>query len=654
MTTINLGKVRLNWLGTYSAGTTYEINDAVLYSGDSWVCVAQSTGNAPITGTTINANWNALSRGLSSLTSVRGDMVIRGASGLERLPAGSPGQVLISGGQSANPYWANRQGRPNQSVYMGPNPVTAGNGTNTAASYYRQGIGSTESGMHSVPNGINGGYGNSYMITEDRKAIKSWGYQNYNTLGHSAHSNQYSASTYPGDRTNPQAQHCQFNTALDDDEYFAYITRNYDSVAVVTTKGKLFCVGYNGYGQFGDGTTTEKYIFTQSTFFGPGTGRTAKDVQIGRQYTGSSSTTCPWFVLTEEGQLFGAGYGAAGCLGQNNTSNLSTWTQIGAATLNAGGAAVLGYRFSGKCSTSNSYIWAWNSAGEYYGWGNINNYQLGFLTAPTTQRNTPSRMTELEAALTGIANTYPKDIMMHIGGNDNDRHIMIVLFADGRMVCSGTTNQGQAGIGGAASQTVNGWQVIPPPSGKTWDRLWGAGGFHSTYWAKTTDNYLYAWGHNNYRQIMDNSATDRVSPTLCSALPTDFQGNIDSVFCFGGNDTGTSYVTVWVKSIIGGRPRWASAGSTYHGSIGHPVYIPSIWTSGVNPREITAALPNFGVGLKSFDYGYMYSQYNSIFLVYEDGRMFAMGYDPNNGTTGTHDGSTYQSNIWYPRQVIYT
>ena len=50
----------------------------------------------------------------------------------------------------------------------------------------------------------------------------------------------------------------------------------------------------------------------------------------------------------------------------------------------------------------------------------------------------------------------------------------------------------------------------------------------------------------------------------------------------------------------------------------------------------------------------MYSQYNSIFLVYEDGRMFAMGYDPNSGTTGTHDGSTYQSNIWYPRQVIYT
>ena len=654
MVTINLGKVRLNWLGTYSAGTTYEINDAVLYNGDSWVCVATSTGNAPITNTAIHASWNALSRGLSSLATVRGDMVIRGASGLERLPAGSPGQVLISGGTSANPYWANRQGRAGQSVYMGANPVTAGNGTTTATFYHRQAIGSTESGMASVPNGVNGGYGNSYFITENRKAVKAFGYQNYNSLGYSAHSNQIAASPYAGDRTNPQAQFCQFNTALDEDEFFSYVVRNYDCAAVVTTKGKLYYVGYNGYGQFGDGGTAEKYIFTQSTFFGPGTGRTAKDLQIGRQFTGSSSTTCPWFVLTEEGQLFGAGYGAAGCLGQNNTSNLSTWTQIGASTLNAGGAAVMGYRFSAKCSTSNSYMFAWNSNGEYYGWGNINNYQLGFLTSPTTQRNTPTRMTELEAAVPSIASTYPKDIMTHIEGNDNDRHIMIVLFANGTMVCSGTTDQGQAGIGGAASQTVSGWQVISPPAGKTWDRLWGAGGFHSTYWAKTTDNYLYAWGHNNYRQIMDNTTTTRVTPVLCSALPDNYQGNISSVFCFGGNDTGTSYVTVWVGATIGGKPYWSSAGSTYHGSIGHPVYIPGIWTSGVNPRDITASLPNFGVGLKTIDYAYMYSQYNSIFLVYEDGRMFFMGYDPNNGITGTHDGSTYQSNVWYPRQVIYT
>ena len=654
MTTINLGKVRLNWLGTYSSVTTYEINDAVLYNGDSFVCVAASTGNAPIAGSTIHASWNALSRGISTLATTRGDIVYRGASGLERLPAGSAGQVLVSGGKDANPYYANRQGRPNQSVYMGPNPVTAGNGTNTATYYHRQAIGSTESGMHSVPNGVNGGYGNSYMITEDRKAIKAWGYQNYNTLGYSAHSNQYSATTYPGDRTNPQAQFCQFDSALDDDEYFSYITRNYDSAGVVTTKGKVFFVGYNGYGQFGDGTTSEKYIFTKSSFFGPGTGRTAKDLQIGRQFTGSSSTTCPFFVLTEEGQLFGAGYGAAGCLGQNNTSNLSTWTQIGAATLNNGGAAVMGYRFSGKCSTSNSYMFAWNSNGEYYGWGNVNNYQLGFLSNSTTQRNVPTRLTELEAAVSGIASTYPKDIMTHIEGNDNDRHIMIVLFANGVMVSSGTTNQGQAGIGGADSQTVNGWGVIAPPSGKTWDRLWGAGGFHSSYWAKTTDNYLYAWGHNNYRQLMDNTSTARSAPVLCTRLPDGFQGNISAVFCFGGNDTGTSYTTVWVKAMIDNRPRWASAGSTYHGSIGHPVYIPGIWTSGVDAREITAALPNFSVGLKTIDYCYMYSQYNSIFLVYEDGRMFFMGYDPNSGTTGTHDGSTYQSNVWYPRQVIYT
>jgi len=37
----------ITWLGAYSAGTTYAINDAVSYNGSSYICTAPSTGNLP-------------------------------------------------------------------------------------------------------------------------------------------------------------------------------------------------------------------------------------------------------------------------------------------------------------------------------------------------------------------------------------------------------------------------------------------------------------------------------------------------------------------------------------------------------------------------------------------------------------------------------
>lgn len=653
MTTINLGKVRLNWLGTYAGGTTYEINDAVFYQGDSYVAVAQTTGNAPFASGAVHASWNAVSRGTASVATTRGDIVYRGASGLERLPAGRAGQVLTTNGSNADPYWSDRIGRPNQVVYTGDNPQLTGNGTTTATKYAQQFANCARSGMQVSPSGVNPGWGPSFMITADRRAIKSWGYQAYWALGNSHHSDQYAASPYDGDRSST-AQYCQFNYPLDDDEYFSYVTRTSSSCWVVTSKGRLYGSGYNGYGQLGDGTTTDRYMFTRSPFFGPGTGRTLKDFQMGRSFGSSNGVTLTSFALTEEGELYGVGYNAHGCLGQNNTTNMSTWVQIGAATLNAGGATVMGYQFSGKCSTSNAYIMAWNSNGEYYGWGNINNYQLGFITNPTTQRNEPQRMTELEAAVPSIASTYPKDIMMYLGGNDNDRHINIILFANGTMVVSGTANQGQAGIGGADYQNVTGWQPIVAPSGKTWDRLWGAGAFHSTYYGRTTDNYLYAWGHNNYGQIGDNTSTARATPTLCSGLPAGMQGNIQEVYTWGCNDTGTSYQTTWVKSFSGGKSRWCSFGSTYHGTIGQAsIYVPSKWTTARYPTEMGWELPDFGEGIRTIHVQWLTGQYNAIHIVYNDGRIFHMGYDNNQKFTGTHDGSNYMSATFYPRQVIY-
>ena len=104
MATIDLGKIRLNWRGTYVSTTTYEYNDAVYYQNSSYVYINtnSSSGNTPqATG----SYWQILADGTTELTT-RGDLLIRGASSNERLPAGTSGYYLQTKGTSANPVWA--------------------------------------------------------------------------------------------------------------------------------------------------------------------------------------------------------------------------------------------------------------------------------------------------------------------------------------------------------------------------------------------------------------------------------------------------------------------------------------------------------------------------------------------------------------------
>lgn len=69
---------KIEWQGDYDGGTTYAVNDAVLYSGSSYICTAATTGNLP----TDVAYWDLLSS--------KGDQGIQGIQG----PAGVNGHAV--------------------------------------------------------------------------------------------------------------------------------------------------------------------------------------------------------------------------------------------------------------------------------------------------------------------------------------------------------------------------------------------------------------------------------------------------------------------------------------------------------------------------------------------------------------------------------
>ena len=99
MATIDLGKIKFNWRGTYAGGTAYVPDDVVYYVdgsvGSSYMCVANTTGNAPSSGGTAHASWEYLAKGqATSPTTTQGDLIVRGASADERLAIGAAGKAL--------------------------------------------------------------------------------------------------------------------------------------------------------------------------------------------------------------------------------------------------------------------------------------------------------------------------------------------------------------------------------------------------------------------------------------------------------------------------------------------------------------------------------------------------------------------------------
>ena len=67
MATIDLGKIKLVWRGTYAGGTAYTVDDVVQHTDSgltsSFICTTNSTGNAPSTGGSVHGSWAYLAKG---------------------------------------------------------------------------------------------------------------------------------------------------------------------------------------------------------------------------------------------------------------------------------------------------------------------------------------------------------------------------------------------------------------------------------------------------------------------------------------------------------------------------------------------------------------------------------------------------------------
>jgi len=276
-------------------------------------------------------------------------------------------------------------------------------------------------------------------------------------------------------------------------------TGNYHTCGI-KTDGTIYCWGYNGYGQLGDNTTTDRYTpvqeYSASTNW--------ESVSAGANHTCGVKT---------DGTLWCWGYNGQGRLGDNTTTDRYTPVQEYSASTNWESVSV-----------GESHTCGVKTDGTLWCWGKNNFGQFGDNT--TTDRYTPVQEYSASTNWQSVSAGY-----YHTCG----------IKTDGTLWCWGYNNHGQLG-----DNTINNKHI--PTQEKTGSTHWksvSTGQNHSC--GTRADNTLYCWGDNSYGELGIEGLAEKHFPSQENSLTTDWQsvsvGQLNTcgvkingdIYCWGDN-----------------------------------------------------------------------------------------------------------------------
>ena len=141
MATLNLGRLKPVFRGSWNNATAYNVDDIVVRNNQSYISIQAGTNQDPATATAYWTLMAAAGTDVGQTLSTQGDILYRDGSGLQRLAKGSSGQVLKQG--TNHPEWGTDAGGAVLAVshksYGGTNSINTQNRTSdftfTGASY---------------------------------------------------------------------------------------------------------------------------------------------------------------------------------------------------------------------------------------------------------------------------------------------------------------------------------------------------------------------------------------------------------------------------------------------------------------------------------------------------------------------------------------
>jgi len=343
----------------------------------------------------------------------------------------------------------------------------------------------------------------------------------------------------------------------------------------LTSDGKVYDWGYNGSGQLGDGTTTNRSRPVAVDM---------SRVLLGKIVTSISGGLFHTVALASDGRVYAWGDNTYGQLGDGTTT--SSTTPVAVQMIGA-----LSRQTVIAIAGAESHTVALTSEGKVYGWGRNNEGELGDGT--TISRTTPVAV-DMSGALSGKVVTA-----ITVG----DEHT-VALTSDGRVYAWGRNTYGQLGDGTFTNRTtpvaVNTSGVL---SGKIVTAI-AAGGDHTV--ALTSDGQVFDWGNNSYGQLGNGTIAHNSMPVaafsggvLAGKIVTAIAaGGVHTlarisdgrVYAWGNNSYGelgdgtitsrTTPVAVNMNSVLSGQVVTALAAGYYH-TIGLVAPVPYI---GFNQR----------------------------------------------------------------------
>lgn len=337
----------------------------------------------------------------------------------------------------------------------------------------------------------------------------------------------------------------------------------------IASDDNVYCWGYNGYGQLGNGSTRNKNVPTKIRMDNL-QGKTIKDISAG------SNQVC---VIASDDNAYCWGNNPIGQLG--NKSTLDSSIPVPVYT----GGALKGLKLKSIVSgADHSCVIA--SDNNVYCWGNNYNGQLG--------DNTWSTKTEPVAVNTanGVSELYG----LTVKSIDAGRNHNCVIASDNKVYCWGNNYYGQLGNNDTFDQNVP-VAVITAGSdmvGKTakYDAsrtTISAGQNHSCVIANE-DSYPYCWGLNYNGQIGNSSWTNSLIPeavTMSGVLSGKTVKSIenggyntcaiasdDNAYCWGygyygglGNSENSNYSSpqaITTTGALSGKTMLSMSGGYYH------------------------------------------------------------------------------------------
>jgi alpha-tubulin suppressor-like RCC1 family protein len=233
------------------------------------------------------------------------------------------------------------------------------------------------------------------------------------------------------------------------------------------TTGALYCWGYNGSGQLGDGTTTQRLSPVQA---GAST--------AWRSVSGGFSATCG---LRSDQAVWCSGDDGSGQFGMyyNNSAGAPTPLVAPGTAFTAGATG-----YHGGCGVrSNGTLWCWG----YGGYGQVGD-------AATTTRYAPVQAGAASTWRSVSAGTFT----------------VCAVRTDDSLWCWGSTTFDQTGVSGASGTITS---PTAGPAG-SWSSV-SVGETHTC--GIKTDGTLWCWGDNGLGTVGDGTTTDRATPVQISA-----------------------------------------------------------------------------------------------------------------------------------------